>query len=87
VNNRGCFLSRPFIGINFALQMTEKGFRQEKQMEKMLSNSERFILQTFSTLFKFDQNLILIFWRGGRNVDDQNVDRPKISERRNGLFS
>jgi hypothetical protein len=25
--------------------------------------------------------------RGGRNVDDQNVDRPKISERRNGLFS
>jgi hypothetical protein len=27
------------------------------------------------------------FLRGGRNVDDQNVDRPKISERRNGLFS
>ncbi len=25
--------------------------------------------------------------RGGRNVDDQNVDRPKISEQRNGLFS
>ena len=25
--------------------------------------------------------------RGGRNVDDQNVNRPKISERRNGLFS
>jgi hypothetical protein len=24
---------------------------------------------------------------GGRNVDDQNVNRPKISERRNGLFS
>ncbi len=24
---------------------------------------------------------------GGRNVDDQNVDRSKISERRNGLFS
>ena len=24
---------------------------------------------------------------GGRNVDDQNVDRPKISERRNSLFS
>jgi hypothetical protein len=24
---------------------------------------------------------------GGRNVDDQNVDRPKISERQNGLFS
>ena len=24
--------------------------------------------------------------RGGRNVDDQNVDRPKISERRNGLL-
>jgi hypothetical protein len=24
---------------------------------------------------------------GGRNVYDQNVDRPKISERRNGLFS
>ena len=24
---------------------------------------------------------------GGWNVDDQNVDRPKISERRNGLFS
>ena len=24
---------------------------------------------------------------GGRNVDDQNVDKPKISERRNGLFS
>jgi hypothetical protein len=24
---------------------------------------------------------------GGRNVDDQNVDRPKISERWNGLFS
>ena len=24
---------------------------------------------------------------GGRNVDDQNVDRPKILERQNGLFS
>ena len=24
---------------------------------------------------------------GGRNVEFQNVDRPKISERRNGLFS
>ncbi len=24
---------------------------------------------------------------GGRNVDDQNVDRPKISERQNGIFS
>ncbi len=24
---------------------------------------------------------------GGRNVDDQNVDRPKISEHQNGLFS
>jgi hypothetical protein len=29
----------------------------------------------------------LNFGGGGRNVDDQNVDRPKISERRNGLFS
>ncbi len=28
-----------------------------------------------------------IFMAGGRNVDDQNVDRPKISECRNGLFS
>jgi len=28
-----------------------------------------------------------LFWGGGRNVDDQNVDRPKISECRNGLFS
>ena len=31
-----------------------------------------------------------IFWMkmgGGRNVEFQNVDRPKISERRNGLFS
>jgi hypothetical protein len=24
---------------------------------------------------------------GGRNVKFQNVDKPKISERRNGLFS
>jgi hypothetical protein len=24
---------------------------------------------------------------GGRNIDDQNIDRPKISERQNGLFS
>ncbi len=24
---------------------------------------------------------------GGRNVDDQNVNRPKISERQKGLFS
>jgi hypothetical protein len=24
---------------------------------------------------------------GGQNVEFQNVDRPKISERRNGLFS
>ena len=30
---------------------------------------------------------MIIFKRGGRNVNDQNVDRPKISERRNGLFS
>ena len=34
-----------------------------------------------------------MFWEmmtisgGGRNVDNQNVDRPKISEGRNGLFS
>ncbi len=27
------------------------------------------------------------FLGGGRNVEFQNVDRPKISERRNGLFS
>ena len=27
------------------------------------------------------------FMGGGRNVDDQNVDKPKFSERRNGLFS
>ncbi len=33
-------------------------------------------------------NLVKIIEKGGgRNVDDQNVDRPKISERRNGLFS
>ena len=30
---------------------------------------------------------ILLAGGGGWNVDDQNVDRPKISERRNGLFS
>ena len=29
----------------------------------------------------------LKFLGGGRNVDDQNVDRPKFSERWNGLFS
>ena len=29
----------------------------------------------------------LISWGGGRNVEFQNVDRPKISERWNGLFS
>ena len=34
-----------------------------------------------------DLNNQLRKMRGGRNVDDQNVDRPKISERRNGLFS
>jgi hypothetical protein len=32
-----------------------------------------------------DFNIVTL--AGGRNVDDQNVDRPKISERRNGLFS
>ncbi len=26
-------------------------------------------------------------WGGGRNVDDQNVDRPKISERRKCVLS
>jgi hypothetical protein len=31
--------------------------------------------------------VLIIFKAGGRNVDDQNVDKPKISERRNGLFS
>jgi hypothetical protein len=30
-----------------------------------------------------DLNNQLRKMRGGRNVDDQNVDRPKISERRN----
>ncbi len=29
----------------------------------------------------------MTFKGGGRNVEFQNVDRPKISERRNGLFS
>jgi hypothetical protein len=44
--------------------------------------------------FKKFQKIVLILLKteliktgGGRNVDDQNVDRPKISERRNGLFS
>ena len=32
-------------------------------------------------------NILYLYLGGGRNVDDQNVDRPKISERRNGLFS
>ncbi len=41
-----------------------------------------------SQLFRTHKNRInLLFLGGGRNVDDQNVDRPKISERRNGLFS
>jgi hypothetical protein len=31
--------------------------------------------------------ILVVKLAGGRNVDDQNVDRPKISERRNGLFS
>ncbi len=31
--------------------------------------------------------ILLKILGGGRNVDDQNVDRPKISEHRNGLFS
>ncbi len=38
-----------------------------------------------------DKKLIVAFRMfilgGGRNVDDQNVDRPKISERQNGLLS
>ncbi len=34
-----------------------------------------------------EDNDTTILTRGGRNVDDQNVDRPKISERQNGLFS
>ena len=44
----------------------------------------------FAEVFFFVLAEILVevkFWGGGRNVDDQNVDRPKISERRNGLFS
>jgi hypothetical protein len=41
-----------------------------------------FSLKLQSTLVEY-----VIIEGGGRNVDDQNVDRPKISERRNGLFS
>jgi hypothetical protein len=37
--------------------------------------------------FLFEMKNWKKLWGGGRNVDDQNVDRPKISERRNGLFS
>ena len=36
---------------------------------------------------KYNKGIGLKIRGGGRNVDDQNVDRPKISERRNSLFS
>ena len=42
-------------------------------------NSLKLNIDTFFTT--------LLILGGGQNVDDQNVDGPKISERRNGLFS
>ncbi len=49
---------------------------------------------SYKKLFSIEGHLTIIITihnvnltGGGRNVDDQNVDRPKISERRNGLFS
>jgi hypothetical protein len=41
----------------------------------------------FKSKFKVGKVITLHILAGGRNVDDQNVDKPKISERRNGLFS
>jgi hypothetical protein len=45
------------------------------------------IFQTHTMNKEDNWSMIVIQTGGGRNVDDQNVDRPKISERRNGLFS
>jgi hypothetical protein len=44
------------------------------------------ILLIYRFWFLFDFEFVQLK-AGGRNVDDQNVDRPKISERQNGLFS
>jgi hypothetical protein len=42
----------------------------------------------YNRMFNFNVlQLNISLLGGGRNVDDQNVDRPKISERWNGLFS
>ncbi len=49
-----------------------------------------FWLQVFKKLFHYQLGYFFkkcVYSAGGRNVDDHNVDRPKISERRNGLFS
>jgi hypothetical protein len=57
-------------------QKIEIGIFQE--VESLIMRSE---------LAFFRRSKLFILLGGGRNVDDQNVDRPKISERRNGLFS
>jgi hypothetical protein len=57
--------------------------------------TKRFLRNIFSSIIlrfkirnvKLNKNVCKKKWGGGRNVDDQNVDKPKISERRNGLFS
>ncbi len=62
----------------------------------MTNNSILLGLSSFDIYF---HNFLLYFYKyqpllktmiilgGGRNIKFQNVDRPKISERRNGLFS
>jgi hypothetical protein len=52
-----------------------------------INNSK--VLQIYNLTIILLQYLVphLNIVAGGRNVEFQNVDRPKISERRNGLFS
>ncbi len=52
---------------------------------KMFFNFFYFLLTSLDVKIKVGK--IALTTAGGRNVDDQNVNRPKISERRNGLFS
>ncbi len=80
--------------------MSLKPFQVLSQI--FLFRHKNFSMKIYETLFALSNNQylnvlfnvnekLLICWvvvtAGGRNVDDQNVDRPKISERRNGLFS
>ena len=73
-----------FLGLRVSLTGLFMISYQNSFMSFFLLFYNRLLHFFFCLLF---DPLSIVSLGGGRNVEFQNVDRPKISERRNGLFS